>query len=117
MKEIPKGSHDSTSVTPRTPHGRALRGLSLTSTPGAKSAGRTDFPVPPSPPPQASGPQRAAASGDADTDESIARSMSLPHVGKVTTPYGFRAVLRVEPLLPSGGNLSSITNSKLQPSR
>ncbi|CAL8374067.1 unnamed protein product [Boreogadus saida] len=36
-------------------------------------------------------------SGDADTDESTRAAMSLPHVGKVTTPYGFRAVLESSP--------------------
>ncbi|CAL8365863.1 unnamed protein product [Arctogadus glacialis] len=39
-------------------------------------------------------------SGDADTDESTRAAMSLPHVGKVTTPYGFRAVLESSPCCP-----------------
>ncbi|KAK2920541.1 C2 calcium-dependent domain-containing protein 4C-like [Channa argus] len=42
---------------------------------------------------------RAAAveSADADTDLTTRAAMSLPHVQKVTTPYGFRAVLVASP--------------------
>lgn len=39
----------------------------------------------------------AAESVDADTDLTTRAAMSLPHVGKVTTPYGFRAVLAASP--------------------
>ncbi|XP_044028085.1 C2 calcium-dependent domain-containing protein 4C-like [Siniperca chuatsi] len=39
----------------------------------------------------------AAAESDADTDLTTRAAMSLPHVGKVTTPYGFRAVLAESP--------------------
>lgn len=34
---------------------------------------------------------------DADTDLTTRAAMSLPHVGRVTTPYGFRAVLAASP--------------------
>ncbi|CAL8293121.1 unnamed protein product [Merluccius merluccius] len=37
------------------------------------------------------------AAADADTDLSTRAAMSLPHVDKVTTPYGFRAVLAASP--------------------
>ncbi|XP_038580344.1 C2 calcium-dependent domain-containing protein 4A-like [Micropterus salmoides] len=40
-------------------------------------------------------PRRAAA--EPDTDVTTRAAMSLPHVGKVTTPYGFRAVLAASP--------------------
>lgn len=39
----------------------------------------------------------AAAAADVDTDLTTRAAMSLPHVGKVTTPYGFRAVLAASP--------------------
>lgn len=39
----------------------------------------------------------AAESADTDTDLTTCAAMSLPHVGKVTTPYGFRAVLAASP--------------------
>ena len=39
--------------------------------------------------------RRSAA--DSDTDLTTRAAMSLPHVGKVTTPYGFRAVLTASP--------------------
>ena len=42
-------------------------------------------------------PRRATASPDADTDLTTRAAMSLPHVEKVTTPYGFRAVLAASP--------------------
>ncbi|XP_027142486.1 C2 calcium-dependent domain-containing protein 4B-like isoform X2 [Larimichthys crocea] len=46
-------------------------------------------------PPRVRLPRRSAA--DADTDLTTRAAMSLPHVGKVTTPYGFRAVLTASP--------------------
>ncbi|KAG8004783.1 hypothetical protein GBF38_010565 [Nibea albiflora] len=46
-------------------------------------------------PPRIRLPRRSAS--DADTDLTTHAAMSLPHVGKVTTPYGFRAVLAVSP--------------------
>lgn len=42
-------------------------------------------------------PRLAAAAEDADTDLTTRAAMSLPHVGKVTTPYGFCAVLAASP--------------------
>lgn len=39
----------------------------------------------------------AAATQSADTDLTTRAAMSLPHVEKVTTPYGFRAVLAASP--------------------
>ncbi|XP_026155256.1 C2 calcium-dependent domain-containing protein 4C-like [Mastacembelus armatus] len=45
-------------------------------------------------PPRSTAPSRAAVS---DTDVTTRAAMSLPHVGKVTTPYGFRAVLAASP--------------------
>ncbi|KAK5855544.1 hypothetical protein PBY51_005640 [Eleginops maclovinus] len=44
-------------------------------------------------PPAARGPPTVAS----DTDLSTRAAMSLPHVEKVTTPYGFRAVLASSP--------------------
>ncbi|XP_033493704.1 C2 calcium-dependent domain-containing protein 4C-like [Epinephelus lanceolatus] len=38
-----------------------------------------------------------ASAEDADTDLTTRAAMSLPHVRKVTTPYGFRAVLATSP--------------------
>lgn len=50
------------------------------------------------PSPRVRPPRRAAAGAeDADTDLTTRAAMSLPHVGKVTTPYGFRAVLAASP--------------------
>lgn len=53
------------------------------------------------PSPRLRPPRRAAAAaadaGDADTDLTTRAAMSLHHVGKVTTPYGFRAVLAASP--------------------
>lgn len=52
------------------------------------------------PSPRVRPPRRHAAkavSADADTDLTTRAAMSLPHVGKVTTPYGFRAVLAASP--------------------
>ncbi|XP_041811832.1 C2 calcium-dependent domain-containing protein 4C-like [Chelmon rostratus] len=54
------------------------------------------------PPPRIRRPRRSAAaaaaeSADADTDLTTHAAMSLPHVRKVTTPYGFRAVLAASP--------------------
>ncbi|XP_023267656.1 C2 calcium-dependent domain-containing protein 4C-like [Seriola lalandi dorsalis] len=50
-------------------------------------------------PPRIKAPRRAAAAEDAnaDTDLTTRAAMSLPHVEKVTTPYGFRAVLAASP--------------------
>ncbi|XP_042291859.1 C2 calcium-dependent domain-containing protein 4C-like [Thunnus maccoyii] len=50
-------------------------------------------------PPRIRAPRRAAASAteEADTDLTTRAAMSLPHVEKVTTPYGFRAVLAASP--------------------
>lgn len=45
--------------------------------------------------PRPSRPRRAAA--DADTDPTTRAAMSLPHVQKLTTPYGFRGVLATTP--------------------
>lgn len=42
-------------------------------------------------------PPRRTAAADADTDLTTRAAMSLSHVGKVTTPYGFRAVLAASP--------------------
>lgn len=44
-------------------------------------------------------PTTAAATdnSDADTDLTTRAALSLPHVGKVTTPYGFRNVLAASP--------------------
>lgn len=39
----------------------------------------------------------AADVADSDTDLTTRAAMSLSHVGKVTTPYGFRAVLAASP--------------------
>ncbi|XP_029918863.1 C2 calcium-dependent domain-containing protein 4C-like [Myripristis murdjan] len=39
----------------------------------------------------------AAVNPEVDVDPSTRAAMSLPHVGKVTTPYGFRAVLAASP--------------------
>lgn len=39
----------------------------------------------------------AAASAEPDTDVTTRAAMSLQHVAKVTTPYGFRAVLAASP--------------------
>lgn len=52
--------------------------------------------------PRIRAPRRAAAAvaaerADADTDLTTRAAMSLPHVEKVTTPYGFRAVLAASP--------------------
>ncbi|KAG7471552.1 hypothetical protein JOB18_047353 [Solea senegalensis] len=47
-------------------------------------------------PPRIRTPRRAAAES-ADTDLTTRAAMSLPHVEKVTTPYGFRAVLTASP--------------------
>lgn len=49
------------------------------------------------PSPRLQPPRRATAAGDADTDLTTRAAMSLQHVGKVTTPYGFRAVLAASP--------------------
>ncbi|XP_022603159.1 C2 calcium-dependent domain-containing protein 4C-like [Seriola dumerili] len=52
-------------------------------------------------PPRIKDPRRAAAAAaedaNADTDLTTRAAMSLPHVEKVTTPYGFRAVLAASP--------------------
>ncbi|GAA6231021.1 C2 calcium-dependent domain-containing protein 4C-like [Lates japonicus] len=52
-------------------------------------------------PPRIMTPRRATAaaaeSADADTDLTTRAAMSLPHVEKVTTSYGFRAVLAASP--------------------
>lgn len=50
--------------------------------------------------PRSRAPRRAAAATaaeSADTDLTTRAAMSLPHVEKVTTPYGFRAVLAASP--------------------
>ncbi|KAM7373713.1 hypothetical protein PAMP_008547 [Pampus punctatissimus] len=51
------------------------------------------------PPPRIRAPRRTATAedADADTDLTTRAAMSLPHVEKVTTPYGFRAVLAASP--------------------
>ncbi|XP_040909737.1 C2 calcium-dependent domain-containing protein 4C-like [Toxotes jaculatrix] len=48
-------------------------------------------------PPRIRAPRRGAAAESADTDLTTRAAMSLPHVEKVTTPYGFRAVLASSP--------------------
>lgn len=51
-------------------------------------------------PPRIKAPRRAAsavAAEGADTDLTTRAAMSLPHVEKVSTPYGFRAVLAASP--------------------
>ncbi|KAK2830974.1 hypothetical protein Q5P01_018905 [Channa striata] len=49
-------------------------------------------------PPRIKTPRAAPAEyEDADTDLTTRAAMSLPHVQKVTTPYGFRAVLSASP--------------------
>lgn len=50
-------------------------------------------------PPRIRAARRAAAraTDSADTDLTTRAAMSLPHVEKVTTPYGFRAVLAASP--------------------
>ncbi|XP_042338869.1 C2 calcium-dependent domain-containing protein 4C-like [Plectropomus leopardus] len=69
------------------------------------AVGRSPPDAPPSPVPsprlllrlpRLRSPQRSAAE-DADTDVTTRAAMSLPHVGKVTTPYGFHAVLVASP--------------------
>lgn len=48
--------------------------------------------------PRATRPRRAAAAAEsADTDLTTRAAMSLSHVKKVSTPYGFRAVLAASP--------------------
>ncbi|KAM8766596.1 C2 calcium-dependent domain-containing protein 4C-like isoform 1-T1 [Acanthopagrus schlegelii] len=49
------------------------------------------------PSPRIRRPHRAVEPVDADTDLTTQAAMSLPHVGKLTTPYGFRAVLAASP--------------------
>ncbi|XP_028283740.1 C2 calcium-dependent domain-containing protein 4A-like [Parambassis ranga] len=50
------------------------------------------------PQPRIRRPRRAAAAAaDTDTDLTTRAAMSLSHVEKVTTPYGFRAVLAASP--------------------
>lgn len=49
------------------------------------------------PSPRIRRPHRAAEPAEADTDLTTRAAMSLPHVGKLTTPYGFRAVLAASP--------------------
>ncbi len=52
----------------------------------------------PPPLPRIRHPRRATAAAEAaDTDLTTRAAMSLPHVEKVTTPYGFRAVLAASP--------------------
>lgn len=49
------------------------------------------------PSPRIRPPRRITAAADVDTDLTTRAAMSLSHVGKVTTPYGFRAVLAASP--------------------
>lgn len=85
----------------------------LLSDPDDDSPGRSPPEIPLSPaasprfplrlPPRIRTPHRATAAAadsadaDADTDLTTRAAMSLPHVEKVTTSYGFRAVLAASP--------------------
>lgn len=95
-------------LSPRLQQGRTER-TRLLSDPDDDSPGRSPPGSPPSdaaprrfllrlPSPRLRTPRRSASAAEsADTDLATRAAMSLPHVGKVTTPYGFRAVLAASP--------------------
>ncbi len=77
-------------------------GATLPRTPVSPAASRCHLLCLPKPPHRPRRPRRTAAAAatepvDADTDLTTQAAMSLPHVEKVTTPYGFRAVLAASP--------------------